>query len=267
MDSSTLLIGVGTLRVRCGAVISKWPGIRDKEVCGPPPRRSMVQDLGVIAAGLFDLDGTLVDSAPLWRDALTSLVANRHGRPASGAVEDMVGLTATDAVATVGRRLGWRAAELAWKVRWVENRVRAGYRRGVAWRDGALELVAAVRAEGAKVGLVTSSSRRVVRAVRADGRWPRFDVVVDGDTVPAAKPAPDPYLEAARRLRIRPQACVAVEDSVVGVASALNAGCAVIAVGQPARGPDLSRVLRVGALTDVTMEDVALLAKRAMASG
>jgi HAD superfamily hydrolase (TIGR01509 family) len=226
----------------------------------------------VIKAVLFDLDGTLVDSAPLWRDALTALVVKQRWRPATAAVEDLAGMTAKDAVATVavasvGRRLGWRAAELAWSVRWVERQVCARHRGGVAWRDGALELVEAVRAEGARVGLVTSSRRRVVRAVRADRRCPRFDVVVSGDGVRAAKPAPDPYRKAAARLGLDPRVCVAVEDSAVGITSALAAGCAVIAVGAHATGPDQSRILRAGALTDVTVEDVALLAKRAMASG
>jgi beta-phosphoglucomutase-like phosphatase (HAD superfamily) len=100
-----------------------------------------------------------------------------------------------------------------------------------------------------------------------DDRCPAFDVVVTGDEVRAAKPAPDPYQRAADRLGRAPQVCVAVEDSAVGITSALAAGCAVIAVGAHATGPDQSRILRAGALTDVTVEDVALLAKRAMASG
>lgn len=220
----------------------------------------------VIAAVLFDLDGTLVDSDPVWRGALLSLIVERHGLPAAGAVEGLAGLTATDAVATIGSRLGWRAAKVASDARWVERRVRASYRAGMSWCDGALELAAAVRAEGAKVGLVTSSSRKVLRAVRADQRCPRFDVVVSGDTVRAVKPAPDPYLRAARRLRLDPAVCVAVEDSAVGVTSARSAGCAVIAVGKRVAGPDLPLVLRVGALTDVTLEDVALLTNRAAAS-
>jgi HAD superfamily hydrolase (TIGR01509 family) len=205
----------------------------------------------VTEAVLFDLDGTLVDSAPLWREALTALVMARHGRPAPDAIAGLSGLTATEAVATVGRRLGWPATSVAVDVRWVEERVYAGYRSGVPWRDGVLGLVAAARAEGAAVGLVTSSTRRVVRAVLDDDRCPAFDVVVTGDEVRAAKPAPDPYQRAADRLGRAPQVCVAVEDSAVGVASALAAGC---------------RCLHVGALTDVNVEaGTSLFTKRAMA--
>jgi HAD superfamily hydrolase (TIGR01509 family) len=209
--------------------------------------------MAVAEAVLFDLDGTLVDSASLWRDALSSLIMARQGRrPAADAVTGLSGLTATAALATVGRRLGWPAASVAVDVRWVEERVYAGYRGGVTWRDGALRLLAAARTEGAAIGLVTSSTRHVVQAVLDDERCPAFDVVVSGDEVRAAKPAPDPYQWAAYRLRLEPQACLAVEDSAVGIASALAAGC---------------RCLHVGALTDVNLEDVtALLTKPAVTS-
>lgn len=221
----------------------------------------------MVRAVLFDLDGTLVDSAPLWRSALTSLVLEREGRLVGDVLEGLVGLTAADALVTVGRRLRWSAEEAAPNARWVEQQVCAGYRNGVVWREGAIGLVRAVRAAGAVTGLVTSSSRQVVEAVLADGRCPVFDAVVSGDDVVAAKPAPDPYLAAVTLLELGPQLSVAVEDSAVGVSSALAAGCAVVAVGRYVACPDMSQCLHVDSLTDVKPEDVVQLqTKHAMAS-
>jgi HAD superfamily hydrolase (TIGR01509 family) len=222
----------------------------------------------VAKAVLFDLDGTLVDSDSLWRDAFTSLIVERHGRVPAGTTDGLVGLATADAVATIGGRLGWPVADAVPNARWVEQRVRDRYRGGgVPWCDGALELVAAARAWGAKVGLVTSSTGEAVGAIRADRECPAFDVVVTGDDVTAAKPAPEPYLAAAKSLRLRAGECVVVEDSTVGVTSAWAAGCAVIAVGEHATAPDLPRILRVGSLTDVMREDVNLLTKQVIAGG
>ncbi|MBM6816223.1 HAD family phosphatase [Olsenella uli] len=95
---------------------------------------------------------------------------------------------------------------------------------------GAVELLDGLRERGIKVGLVSMTvSRCILTALARLGVLSRFDVIVCGDMVESRKPAPDPYLRAAELLGVDPAACVAVEDSPTGIASARAAGCYVIA--------------------------------------
>lgn len=95
---------------------------------------------------------------------------------------------------------------------------------------GATELLDDLRARGVKVGLVSMTvSRCILTALARLGILGRFDAIVCGDMVENRKPAPDPYLRAMELLGVRPSACVAVEDSPTGIASAKAAGCYVIA--------------------------------------
>jgi HAD superfamily hydrolase (TIGR01509 family) len=113
----------------------------------------------------------------------------------------------------------WLMSEIAGRVR----------DHGVPVRPGARELLAAVAAAGLPRALVTSSERRFADTVLASTGM-RFDVLVCADDVSATKPAPEPYLLAAKLLEVDPGCCVALEDSPNGVASAQAAGCTVIAV-------------------------------------
>ena len=95
---------------------------------------------------------------------------------------------------------------------------------------GALDLLDGLRARGVKVGLVSMTvARCILTGIARLGILDRFDVVVCGDMVEHRKPAPDPYLHAAELLGVDTSACVAVEDSPTGIASAKAAGCHVIA--------------------------------------
>ncbi len=95
---------------------------------------------------------------------------------------------------------------------------------------GAVELLDGLRERGIKVGLVSMTvSRCILTALARLGVLSRFDVIVCGDMVESRKPAPDSYLRAAELLGVDPAACVAVEDSPTGIASARAAGCYVIA--------------------------------------
>jgi HAD superfamily hydrolase (TIGR01509 family) len=135
------------------------------------------------------------------------------------------------------------------------DRVRAGR---VVVRPGARDLVTEVAAS-VPYALVTSSQRSIAAAVLDSIGLP-FPVTVCGDDVSATKPAPEPYLLAAKLLDVDPASCVALEDSPNGVASAAAAGCRVVAVPslvpiQPAPG----RVV-VPALTEVSLATLRELA-------
>lgn len=225
----------------------------------------------VAAAVLFDLDGTLVDSAPLWNSALTALADRRGQRLPDRILSDLRGVTTTDAVDLIHRSLGWAGADTRADVAWVEGRVMADYGRRTVWAKGALRLVSEIRAVGIGTALVTSSPRAVVRAVLGAADSPAFDVTVCGDDVRNTKPDPEPYLRAAGLLGVEAMRCVAVEDSVPGVASALGAGCAVVALGRHALVPGTSaapaRCLAADSLAQVDVEALNRLVPTPRGSG
>ena len=180
-------------------------------------------------AVLFDMDGLLIDSEPLWLEAETAVMA-RLG--ADWTPADQAQLLGGSLVRTVRYLMGkaTRPASPAQVAEWLMTRVTELVSdRGVPLRPGARELLAEVAAAGLPHALVTSSERGFMDAVLA-GTGLRFDVRVCADDVGATKPDPEPYLLAAKLLGADPARCVALEDSPNGVASAQAAGCQVIAV-------------------------------------
>jgi HAD superfamily hydrolase (TIGR01509 family) len=182
-----------------------------------------------LAAVLFDMDGLLVDTEPLWLETETEVMA-RLGAPWTP--EDQHALLGGSMERTVGYLLA-RATRPAppetvarWMMEGVLARVRAD---GVAVRPGVRELLAEVAAAGLPHALVTSSQRVFAEAV-LDVTGITFPVTVCAQDVTAGKPDPEPYLLAAKLLDVDPVRCVALEDSPNGVASATAAGCRVLAV-------------------------------------
>ncbi|MDG4766246.1 HAD family phosphatase [Solwaraspora sp. WMMD406] len=179
---------------------------------------------------LFDMDGTLIDSEKLWDVALRELAERYGGRLSATARLAMVG---SDLATTM--RLLHDDLDQPWRdprtgADWVTRRVAQLFGAGLPWRPGAEDLLRAVRSDGFRTALVTSTERPLVDiALRSLGRH-NFDVVVCGDEVSATKPDPAPYLSATAALGVAPRECVAVEDSPAGVASAYAARVAVLAV-------------------------------------
>ncbi|MFY1692365.1 HAD family hydrolase [Plantactinospora sp. WMMB782] len=179
---------------------------------------------------LFDMDGTLVDSERLWDIGLQELAAHYGGTLSEAARLAMVGTDMTVSMRILHTDLGQTWRDPAVSAAWVDRRVGELFLSDLRWRPGALALVTAVRAAAVPAALVTSTRRAVVEiALETLGR-DTFDVVVCGDEVAATKPDPEPYLTAARLLGVPISRCVAIEDSPAGVASALAAGAAVLAV-------------------------------------
>jgi HAD superfamily hydrolase (TIGR01509 family) len=205
-----------------------------------------------LAAVLFDMDGLLVDTEPLWFETETQVMA-RLGAPWSE--EDQQRLLGGSLEKTVGYLLA-RAVRPAtpgevarWLMDGMLSRAAAGQ---VTVRPGARELLAAVAAAGLPHALVTSSQREFAEAV-VRGAGFRFPVSVCGEDVATTKPAPEPYLLAAQLLGADPVRCVALEDSPNGVASATGAGCAVIAVPSLLPIPPAARRRVVPSLSEVTL--------------
>ncbi len=181
------------------------------------------------AAVLWDMDGTLVDTEPYWMHAQDELVAAWGGA-----------WSHEDALTLVGAGL-WHAARVfqARGVHLTEDEIvdhltdrvlEQIETNGTPWRPGARELLSELRDAGVKTALVTMSVRRMAEHVAGQLGFDGFDTVVSGDDVTHAKPHPEPYLVAAERLGVDVAACIAIEDSAPGSASAVAAGAVVVAV-------------------------------------
>ncbi len=188
------------------------------------------------AAVVFDLDGVLVDSEEAWDEARRVLVARRGGTWREEATRAMLGMSAPEWSRYVVEELGVPMAP-GEVDQAVVDELLAGYERRLPVLPGAREAVERMAA-AYPLGLASSSNRRVIDLVlRELGVAARFGATVSSEEVPRGKPAPDVYLEAARRLGADPRACVAVEDSENGIRSAHAAGMRVIALPNPVFAP------------------------------
>ncbi len=183
------------------------------------------------AAVVFDNDGLLLDTESVWTRAEQDLFERRGLEFTPADKQELVGTSAEVAGGVLERRLGeWgRAAEL---IDELNELVVAELEHGVEAMVGARELLQRLKERGTPIGLVSNSPLAFVcRSLEIVGLHGRFDVVVSAHEVAAPKPAPDPYLEACRRLGVEPGPdVVALEDSPTGVAAALAAGLTVIGV-------------------------------------
>jgi HAD superfamily hydrolase (TIGR01509 family) len=182
-------------------------------------------------AVVFDNDGLLLDTESVWTRAEEDLFERRGLEFTPADKRELVGTSAEIAGGILERRLGepGRAAEL---IEELNALVVAELEHGVEAMIGARELLERLRERGTPIGLVSNSPLRFVqRSIEIVGFEGHFDVVVSAHEVAAPKPAPDPYLEACRRLGVEPgPSVVALEDSPTGVAAARAAGLTVIGV-------------------------------------
>lgn len=181
-----------------------------------------------LAAVLFDMDGTLVDTEVLWWRT-TERIAQGLGHELTGAdAPEVVGRAVEDTAAHLVRVSGGDPSEVA------QDLTADFFRRveaGAPMRPGAQRLLTALEAEGVPFALVSASPRLVVDSVVGGSlAHVPFAFTLSADDTVRTKPHPDPYRAAAERLGAAVRDCVAVEDSPDGAASAEAAGCAVLVV-------------------------------------
>lgn len=203
------------------------------------------------------MDGTLVDTEPLWIGGEYELAA-QHG--AVWTEEDALHLVGSDlliAAHYIKKRIGGTMTPEQ-IVDWLGGRVADGLRADLDWRPGARELIEAFRAAGVPQALVTMSYDYIAApVVEALG----FEAVVTGDSVTRGKPHPEPYLKAAELLGVVAAECIAVEDSRTGAASANAAGCFVVAVPHAVNVDEAPRRVIIPTLEGMTPQDLADLAQ------
>ncbi len=185
-----------------------------------------------LAAVLWDMDGTLLDSEKLWDIGVRELSVHLGGEMKDETRHALIGSAIPTSLQIIFKGLGLEPspAEMDEAKEWLNRRVVELMSGAIPWRPGAQEALAAVRAAGLRTALVTNTQRTITELCLDTLGREYFDVSVCGDEVVHGKPAPDPYLRATGLLGVAPEHCVAVEDSPTGSASAAAAGCAVLVI-------------------------------------
>ena len=182
-----------------------------------------------LAAVLWDMDGTLVDTEPYWMAAEGPLVERFGGTWSHEQALELVGMGLEDS-ARIFQEAGVRMGVQDIVDHLSDTVMQQLAVDGVPFRPGARELLADLRAAGIKTGLVTMSLRRMALTVVDLIDFEAFDVIIAGDDSTRPKPFPDPYLQACEALGVDPSEVVAIEDSPNGLRSAVASGAAVIGV-------------------------------------
>jgi HAD superfamily hydrolase (TIGR01509 family) len=213
----------------------------------------------VIEAVVFDLDGIIVDSEHVWDDVRRELAHDRGGRWHERASRDMMGMSSVEWSLYMRDVVG--LAETPEEINAeVVRRMEAVYRERLPLIPGAVGAVERLAARW-PLGLASSSNRELIDLVlEVSGLDRLFGVTVSSEEVARGKPAPDVYLEAARRLEAAPERCAAVEDSEAGIRSARAAGMRVLVVPNE-HFPPADEAL---AEADVVLDDVAGLTPEAV---
>lgn len=187
---------------------------------------------GDIRAVLFDMDGLLVDTEPIWMEVERGVLGRLGATWEPGDQLAIIGGSLEKTIAYLLRR-ATRPVPSAVIADWLVGGMAESLAGGeIPVMPGAAELYAEITAAGLPTALVTSSERVIMEAVldRLAGQGIEFPVTVCGGDVSATKPDPEPYLRATTLLGAAPTRCVVLEDSPNGVAAAEAAGCAVVAV-------------------------------------
>ena len=214
----------------------------------------------MIRAVVFDLDGVLIDSEQVWDDVREALAHERGGRWHEDAQRDMMGMSSPEWSRYMHEVIGLQDApeEIAAEVvRRMEDR----YRERLPLLPGAREAVERLAARW-PLGLASSSNRELIDLALELGHLARFfRATVSSEEVERGKPAPDVYLEAARRLGVDPARAAAIEDSHNGIRSAKAAGMRVVAIPNPSFPPCEKALaqsdLMLGSLAELTPDTVA----------
>ncbi|MFG2090924.1 MULTISPECIES: HAD family hydrolase [unclassified Spirillospora] len=215
-----------------------------------------------VEAIVFDLDGVLIDSEPVWEEVRRAYVAEHGGRWLPDTQDRLMGMSTEEWARYLATDLidGVTAEEVAYEV---IDRMLQRYEAGLPLLPGAEDAVH--RMSGYRpLGLASSSPRALIDLVLGKlGVYGRFLATISTEEVDRGKPAPDGYLTVAARMEVPASACVAIEDSSNGLRSAHAAGMTVIAIPRPAH-PPASDALELAAhvagdLDEVTPELVEVI--------
>jgi HAD superfamily hydrolase (TIGR01509 family) len=213
----------------------------------------------MIEAVVFDLDGLLIETEEIWDEVREGLAHERGGRWSPSAQREMMGMSSAEWSVYMHDVVGLPESpeeinEL------VVARMAERYREELPLLPGAVEAVRGL-AERWPLAVASSSNRPLIDLVlELSGLRPCFRATVSSEEVARGKPAPDVYLEAARRLEVTPAEAAAIEDSDAGLRAASAAGMRVVAIPNRSFAPSAEAL----ALADVVLESLAELTPTAV---
>lgn len=221
-----------------------------------------------LAAALWDFDGTLADTEPLWIEAEYELIGGLGGTWSEEQAKQLVGNSLLDSGAYILNAIGRRDLEPAWVVDQLISRVVAFLsERPMPWRPGARQLLTSFAQAGVPCALVSASYRVLLDAALSQLPASTFAVTVAGDEVSQGKPHPEPYEKACALLGVDARDCVVFEDSGTGATSGNAAGALVIVVPNHVAVPAAPRRLQVASLAELDAAGVAWLLEDARVRG
>ena len=187
-----------------------------------------------IEAVVFDMDGVLLDSEPIWRAVERDVFGDLGIHVTDDDLRETMGVRIADVVARWHRRHPWAEPSVDEVADTVVERVARTVEENGALHPGVREAIERFEGAGVRLALASSSPMRLIRAVLRMGRLEdRFEVTVTAEDDERGKPHPDVYLRAAEALGVAPERCLAIEDSINGVRSAKAAGMLCVAVPAP----------------------------------
>jgi HAD superfamily hydrolase (TIGR01509 family) len=208
-----------------------------------------------MSAILFDMDGTLVDSEPLWLQAEVEIM---HEVGCIWTAEDQIACLGGPTAKTEkmmqdksGNQMpdGYFGEQL-------DNLMEKKLASDLRIYDGARELINECKDYGLKVALVTASGSRLMNVVLQSFPKDIFDVVISGDDVENSKPNPEPYLKAAQGLSVDITSCVVIEDSVTGVTAGLSSGAQVIGIPHMVKLPEDNNLRLINKIGDLNLKQL-----------
>ncbi|NEA30788.1 HAD family phosphatase [Streptomyces sp. SID13031] len=205
-----------------------------------------------LQAVLWDMDGTLVDSEPVWVRVQIAVLAELGATWTAEDSMTLVGSDLADALKVWMAQLPAGTIESDELAERIYGEVVRTLKEGVVLRPGALELLTGLKAAGIPCALVSASYRLMIETVLSHLPPDLFDVIVAGDEVRNGKPHPEPYLTAAAELGVDPADCVVIEDSPGGTRSGTAAGAFVVAVPQWVTIPEAPRRLVLESLESLS---------------
>jgi HAD superfamily hydrolase (TIGR01509 family) len=205
------------------------------------------------SAVLWDMDGTLIDSEPYWMNSEGAFARENNTVWTNQDGLSLVGMSLYDSSKIIKEKVG-SSLEPEQIIQRLTDEVTAQLKQKILWRPGAKELLLMLRREKIKTALVTMSMHRMAQQVVDAIGFDAFDLIVAGDDVRQGKPHPEAYLKAAELLGVRPEDCVAFEDSNTGLRSAEAAGTKAVGIKNIVEIPAIP-----GRILWPTLEGVSLI--------
>lgn len=184
-----------------------------------------------IHAVVFDMDGVLLHSEPIWRSVEREVFGRLGIEVTERDLIRTMGVRVADVVELWHRRRPWNGPARAEVVDEIVGSVASRIERDGVLNEGAVEAIERFRGLGLRLALASSSPMRLIEAVlRVGGLEDRFDVILTAEDEEQGKPDPAVYLSAATGLGVPPERCLAIEDSIAGIRAAKAAGMVCVAM-------------------------------------